>query len=208
ATEGAVNRAFPYLCSSVPALRSLGVGGCICGFALLLWAATGTVAPTGDNTTGSWSTAPLWSKVNDDIDAPDGTTISSPTNPATPTNDVIFNVTCPGDTGAITEANLRIRARKSAASGREISFAVSWSATAATNFSTGNLTDTLANYASGNQTGLSISKGTCDASTLKVAPTTSGSGAGRQGLIDSFNLDITYAVSADQPPLRRTIVID
>lgn len=177
-------------------------------FPLLLWAAAGTVAPTGDNTTDSWSTTPLWSKVNEDIDSPNGTVIVSGNNPGTPANDVIFTVTCPSDVGTITTANLRIRAREQGNSGRTISFAVSWSATTATNFSTGNLTATLANYESTNQTGLSITKSTCDASTIKVAPTTSGTGPAENAEVDAFNIDITYTGAANQPPLRRTITLE
>jgi len=181
----------------------------LCLFAsLLLWAATAAVVPTSDNSTGSWSTAPLWSSVDDDIDSPDGSTIASPTNPATPTNDVIFNVTCPSNVGSISEANLRIRSRKSASGGRTISFTASWSATGATTFSASDINEILANRESGNQTGLSISKSACDASTMKIASSTGGTGGGRQHVADSVNLDITYTVSADQPPLRRTIVLD
>jgi hypothetical protein len=180
---------------------------CICGFAFLLWAGAGSVVPTSDNATGSWTTTPLWEKVDDDIDSPDATVIVSGNNPATPANDVLFNVTCPADVGTITDANLRIRAREQGNSGRTISFAVSWSATTATNLNTGNLTSSLANYASGNQTGLSISKSTCDSSTLKVAPTTAGSGAAERAEIDAFNLDITYTPAANQPPLRRSVTL-
>ena len=139
---------------------------------------------------------------------PDAAVITSGNNPSTPSNDVIFNVTCPSDVGTITEASLRIRAREQGNSGRTISFAISWSATAATDFSTGALTSSLANYSSGNKTGLSISKSTCDSSTFKVAPTTSGSGPAEKAEIDSFNLDITYTVAANQPPLRRTITLN
>lgn len=175
--------------------------------ALLLHAATAAVAPSSDNSTGSWITAPLWPSVDDDIDSPDGTVITSGNNPSTPTNDVVFNVTCPSDVGTISEANLRIRAREQGASSRTISFAVSWSATASTDFNTGALTSSLSNYASGNKTGLSISKSTCDSSTFKVAPTTSGSGPAEKAEIDTFNLDITYTVAANQPPLRRTVTL-
>jgi hypothetical protein len=163
---------------------------------VLLWAATGTVAPDGDNTTGSWTTAPLFSKVNEDIDAPDGTVINSPNNPATPTNDVIFDITCPSDVGTITEANLRLRSAKSASAGRTIGFTARWSATAATDFSASNINETMTTRASGNQTGLSISKSACDASTLKIETTTSGTGAGRAHVVDTFNLDITYDAGA------------
>lgn len=173
--------------------------------ALLLYAATAFVAPDADNATGSWTTTPLFSKVNEDIDTPDGTVITSSNNPSTPTNDVIFDVTCPADVETITEANLRIRAREQGSSGRTISFAVSWSATAATDFNTGTLTATLANYASGNQTGLSISKATCDASTIKVAPTTSGTGPAEKAEIDAFNIDIVYTPAA--PPTRSRAVV-
>ena len=165
------------------------------GCAALLLALTGTVAPDGDNDTGGWSTTPLWSKVDDDIDAPDGTVIVSPNNPSSPSDDVVFDVTCPGDVGTITEANLRLRAREQGGA-RNVSLDLKWSATTTTDFSTGNLTTTMTNYASGNQTGLSISKSTCDASTIRANPTTTGGGSPEKAEIDSFNLDIIYTAAA------------
>jgi hypothetical protein len=160
-----------------------------------LWAATGTVAPDGDNTTGSWTTTPLFSKVNEDIDSPDGTFITSPNNPSS-ANEVIFEVTCPADVGTITEANLRARAKKSASGGREVRLnLVYWSATTATNYQSGNLTTTFEEISSGNKTGLSISKATCDGSTINIVPTTTGTGPGRAINLDTFNLDITYDAS-------------
>ena len=169
------------------------------------FAESATVAPAADSSTGSWTTTPLWSKVNEDIDSPNATVIVSGNNPGTPSNDVVFTVTCPGDLATITEANLRIRAREQGNSGRSISFAVSWSASGSTNFNTGNLTSSLANYASGNQTGLSVSKSTCDASTISVAPTTTGSGPGEKAEIDAFNLDIVYTVASGPATVPRRI---
>lgn len=165
------------------------------GCAVLLLALTGTVAPDGDNNTGGWATTPLWSKVDDDIDAPDATVIVSPNNPSSPGDDVVFDLTCPADVGTITDANLRVRAREQGGA-RNVSLDLKWSATTATDFSTGNLTTTLTNYASGNQTGLSISKSTCDASTIRANPTTSGGGSPENAEIDAFNLDITYTAAA------------
>lgn len=178
---------------------------CIVGTAVLLWAATAAVVPDGDNTTGSWTTTPLWQSVDEDIDSPDAAIITSPNNPGTPSNDVVFDVTCPSDLDTVTEANLRIRAREQGNSGRTISSAVSWSATTTTDFNTGNLTSTMSNYASGNKTGLNISKATCDASTLKVAPTTAGGGAAERAEIDSFNLDITYTAQTG-PKVNKVLI--
>jgi hypothetical protein len=152
-----------------------------------------TIAPADDSATGGFSTTPLWSKINEDIDSPDGTVITSGNNPSAI---VTFTVTCPADLETITEANLRLRARQNNVS-RNISAAVSWSATSATNFNTSTLNKTaLQNYASGNQTGLSISKATCDSSTLSFTPTTTGTGAAAQMTVDTFNLDITYTAKA------------
>lgn len=175
--------------------------------ALLVWALSATVAPDGDSAAGSWSPTPLWSRVDDDIDAPDGVVITSSNNPASPANDVIFGVTCPADVGAITDAELRIRARELGNSGRTITLAMNWSATAATDFSTGALTATLANYSSGLKTGLSVSKSQCDASTLKVAPTTAGGGSPENAEVDSLNLEITYDVATGGRKRRRGVVI-
>lgn len=170
--------------------------------ALLFWFATSTIVPDGDNTTGSFTTTPLWSKVSDDIDSPDGTVITSPNNPSVA---VIFDITCPGNLGTLTDANLRIRARQNNVS-RNVSFVVSWSATATTDISTGTLNKTaLQDYASGNQAGLSISKSTCDASTISVTPTTTGTGAAGTANIDALNLDVTYTEAATGP--RRKMII-
>ena len=133
--------------------------------------------------------------MDDDIDAPDGTLIVSPNNPKNPENNLTFDVTCPGDVGTITEANLRIRAREQGGA-RSVNMDIKWSATTATDFNTGALTTSFVNYASGNQTGLSISKSSCDASTIRANPTTTGSGSPENAEIDSFNLDITYTAAA------------
>jgi hypothetical protein len=185
--------------------RALGIAVLILGLTGMLWALTAFVVPDGDNSTGSWSSTPLWSKVDEDIDSPDGTVITSPNNPSSPSNDVVFDVTCPSDLDTVTAANLRIRARK-ASGGRNESFDVSWSATAATKFNTGVLTTSLANYASGNQTGLSMSKASCDASTIRIAPTTSGGGPATDAEIDAVNLDLTYTATTAQAPLGRRMI--
>ena len=182
--------------------RAVVLGIMLVSGAGVLWALTAFVAPDGDNTTGSWSSTPLWSKVNEDIDLADGTTITSSNNPSSPSNDVVFEVSCPAGADTITEANLRIRTRK-ASGGRDVSFAVSWSATGATDFNTGVVTTSLANYASGNQTGLAISKSSCDSSTVTIAPTTSGGGPATTVEIDTVNLDISYSEATTRAPLSR-----
>ena len=184
--------------------RAAGVAILLLGLAGVLWALTAFVAPDGDNSTGSWSSTPLWSKVDEDIDSPNGTVITSSNYPSSPSNDVVFDVTCPADVDTVTEANLRVRTRK-ASGGRDISFAVSWSATAATNFNTGVLTTSLANYASGNQTGLAVSKSSCDSSTITIAPTTSGGGPATTAEIDTVNLDLTYSAATAKAPLSRRL---
>lgn len=148
-----------------------------------------TIAPAGDDTAGGFSSAPLFSKINEDIDSPDGTVITSGNNPSSL---VRFTVSCPADVATITEANLRLRARQNDVN-RNISAAVAWSATAATDFNTSTLNKTaLQNYASGNQTGLSISKAACNSSTLSFTPTTTGTGTAAQMTVDTLNLDIVY----------------
>lgn len=181
----------------------------------LVFAATATVVPTGDSSIDTWITSPLWSKVDEDIDSPGGDIITSPTNPATPTNDIVFTVTCPSDVGTITAANLRIRAGVNSVAGKTASVVASWSANAGNNVSTGTLTTTPTNYNT-NQTGLSISGGTCNSSTFKVAPTTAGSGSSVKVNVDAINLDITYTASSGKgkrkqvvkllPDLRRNVI--
>lgn len=164
-------------------------------FCSLLLADTATVVPDGDNSTDSWSSTPLWSNVDEDIDSPGGDTISSGNNPSSPANNVVFDVTCPANLSELTEANLRVRAQKNN-NNRTLTLALSWSATAATNFNAA-LTTGMANYASGNQTGLSVSKAVCDSSTITIAPATGGgSGQPTSASVDGVNLDITYTASS------------
>lgn len=168
----------------------------ICGICGLLWAATATVTPDGDNATGGWSTTPLWQDIDEDIDSPDGQVITSPNNPGV-TNEINFTVTCPADVGTVTSANLRVRARKSAAAGRTVTLTqVSWTGSGTLQnpniaFSTGALTENLTNYASGSQS-VSVTKAQCDASLMAIVPQTTGTGAGRAAVVDTFNLDIVY----------------
>ncbi|OFV98237.1 MAG: hypothetical protein A3F68_10090 [Acidobacteria bacterium RIFCSPLOWO2_12_FULL_54_10] len=153
---------------------------------------------------GSWTTAPLWSKVDDDLDSPDGTVIVSANNLSTPSNDVYFALTCPSDVDTVTAATLRIRAREQGNSGRSISLFTVWSATSSTDVNTGTMSSTLSNYSSSGSS-LSISKATCDSSTLQVRPTTTGSGSAERAEIDGINLDITYS-TASSPNVNRLLI--
>lgn len=165
-------------------------------FALILWAATATVAPDGDNATGGWSTTPLWENIDEDIDSPDGSVITSPNDPAV-TNEINFTVTCPADVGTITSATLRVRARKSAAGGRNIALStVSWTGAGTLQnpdiaFDTGIMSENLTNFASAS-TPVSVTKAQCDASLMAIVPETTGTGPGRAAVVDTFNLDIVY----------------
>jgi hypothetical protein len=175
-------------------------------FALLpvaLMASTATVVPTSDTTTDTWTTTPLFSKVAEDIDSHDGTAIVSPNNPVATTNDIVFGVTCPADTGTVTAANLRIYIGETNGGGRTTTGSFTWSATAATNISVADLTGGMAERASGNQTGLSISKATCDASTVTISVNTTGTGKANIISADTVNIDITYTPSA----ARRRLVV-
>jgi len=168
--------------------------------ALGLRADTATVVPDGDNSTDAWVSTPLFSKVDDDIDSPDATVVETGNNPSSPANDAVFDITCPAGLSEITEANLRVRARQGNGGARNTALVAVWSATAATNVSTGTLTDSLANYASGNQTGLSISKAACDASTITLQPSTSGGGSPETVEVDAINLDIVYTAGGAATP--------
>ena len=168
---------------------------------------TATVAPGRDNTTDSWTTTPLWSKINEDIDSPNGTAITSPSNPTSPGDNIVFTITCPGNVQTITEANLRVRANKAQDGARSVHLQAHWSATPSTDFEVVFIPTTMANYASGNKTGLSISKATCDSSTIEIDPSNSGTGSGSKIGIDTYNLDITYTPTGGGPPRSRSVVI-
>ena len=68
------------------------------------------------------------------------------------------------------------------------------------------MTASLANYSSGNQSGLSISKSVCDSSTITIAPTTAGGGPATSAEIDTLNLDLTYSVATEKAPLSRRMI--
>lgn len=182
------------------ATRSIKVTALLLAAAVLLWAATARVAPSSDVDIGGFSATPLWEKISENIDSPDGVVITSGNNPSAL---VSFGVTCPADVDTITEANLRIRARQNDV-GRNISANVSWSASSATDFNTGTLNKTaLQNYQSGAVT-VSVNKTACNASTLMFTPTTTGTGPAAVMTVDTFNLEITYTAGAAR---KRTVVI-
>lgn len=70
--------------------------------------------PDGDITTGSWTIAPLWSKINDGSITPNGITISCPTNQNT-TGEV--HIQTPTHPGIYTNVTVRIRMRKNESGG-------------------------------------------------------------------------------------------
>lgn len=163
--------------------------------ALLLFAATATLVPDGDKATAAWGAEPLWSKIAEDIDSPDGVVITSPGNPS-PSNTVEFDVTCPADVGLVTGITARLRAREQGKSPRSISLSLRWTPTGTTNIIyTGNLKAEMTDY-NRSQRGMKIDKAACDASTLSVIPNLYGTGPGEFAEIDTINLDLTYTTPA------------
>jgi hypothetical protein len=75
-----------------------------------------TLVPTGDVSTGNWTTTPLWSKLDDDTG--DSSAIQSENNPAADTLRV--SVTDPASTPGSGTNTLNVKCRKTTSGGRQI----------------------------------------------------------------------------------------
>lgn len=157
----------------------------------VVFASSWTVVPDNDVLTNSWTTTPLWSKIDDDIDSPDGTVITSPDNPSSPADDINFTLTNISDS-LVTDANIRVRTRRSTGS-RNVHLNLSWftfDGTLLLSFNTTDLTDVLEDYASG-VTLVSVVKENFNSSYILAKPVTKDTGTATAIEIDTINLDIT-----------------
>lgn len=152
-----------------------------------------TSVPDGDQATGSWTTTPLWSDVDDDIDSHDSTVISSPNNPDTASNSIEFTLDDPVPVGtSVDTVELRIRAQKNN-NNRTLDLKVilrDASDVEVTSF-TATLTTTMANYTGGAIDVANITKADWGNHDLRIEPTTGG-GAGQPTTADveAVNIDL------------------
>lgn len=72
--------------------------------------------PDGDIDVGDWTTAPLWSKIDEGSGAPDGTYIVCPNNKNSTGE---CSVQDPTNPGTYTQVDIKVYARKSAAGGNQ-----------------------------------------------------------------------------------------
>ncbi len=79
--------------------------------------ASASLIPDSDISTGTWTPTPLWQRVDEDIDSPDGVTIST-----TSRNDVskFGQSNSPIDVDTVTAVNLRVRANSTAGAEHQI----------------------------------------------------------------------------------------
>jgi hypothetical protein len=79
--------------------------------------------PCDDVTVGSWTTTPLWQKLDETV-RDDGDYISSPTNPTTPTNNCEIKLSTVSTPSNRLNHILKYTYRKSASAGRTINVTV------------------------------------------------------------------------------------
>lgn len=155
------------------------------------------LSPNGDNATGSWTTTPLFSKVNDSPDVGGtGTLISSINNPASPINDLKFNLNDTSTSGLAYKAILKIKALINGASTKIYTLTLQWEYSNGTiigSTTTPTLTTTNTEY----QTTITPSHGNfgsgiINGSVIHLLPSTSGSGTNRKIEIDALSVDLSY----------------
>lgn len=156
-----------------------------------------TAVPDSDQITDAWTSTPLWSKVDDDLDAPDGTVIVSPNNPGL-AEAIEFTLDAPVPTGEeVDTVELRIRARKvSSTKTMTLKVILRDGADAeVASFTTPALSQTLTNYSSGTINVANISKDAWANYDVRVEPSTSGGGSPNQIEIDALNVDLVTVVA-------------
>lgn len=147
--------------------------------------------PTGDQATGSWSSTPLWSKVDEGVASEDNVTIASDDN--TSPDDADFSCNSLSDPNVGTGHILRARWNKSAAGGHSVTAVLElWEGVPGT----GNLRATLS------VTDISETEAT-DSYTL--------SGAEADSISDYTNLYLRVSRQGDtggNPATRRALVVE
>lgn len=159
--------------------------------------ATVTAVPDSDQLTDAWTSTPLWSKVDDDIDAPDGTVIVSPNNPGAG-QEIEFTLDDPVPAGEeVDTVELRIRARKvSSTKTMTLKVILRDSADAeVASFTTPALSQTLTNYSGGTINVANIPKAAWADYDVRVEPSTTGGGAPNQIEIDALNVELVTVVA-------------
>lgn len=160
--------------------------------------ATVTAVPDSDQLSDSWTSTPLWSKVDDDLDAPDGTVIVSPNNPGAG-HEIEFSLDDPVPTGEeVDTVELRIRARK-VSSTKTVTLKVilrDGADAEVASFTTPALSQTLSNYSSGTINVANISKAAWAGYDVRVEPSTTGGGSPNQIEIDALNIDLVTVVAS------------
>lgn len=156
--------------------------------------ALATLTPDSDITVASWTTTPLFSKVNEDIDTPDGTTI---VNTNRNQNAVLGQDDSPADVGEVTEVILRLRASGTPDNLHNLRLELMSSdlVTTFATFETGLvLTSVLADFS--DTTAVSMTKVQIDDTVFRFKTLDPGMVNPGDWKIDTINNDITYSVAA------------
>ncbi len=150
-------------------------------------AASITIVPDADIVTNSWTTTPLWSKIADSAEAPDGTVITSPLNPSS-TDLINFSLNEIVE-GQVDQVIIIVHARRSSVAG-DVSLNLSWFNTTGgliASIDTGSLTTTLTTYHG--TFAVAVNRTYVNNSFLLIIP--SSSGVLPQIEIDAINLNLT-----------------
>ncbi|HDZ54819.1 MAG TPA: hypothetical protein ENI19_03085 [Candidatus Nealsonbacteria bacterium] len=162
-----------------------------------------TLTPDADLATGTWGLTPLFSKVNEDIDSPDGITISTTSRKDT----VKFGLTdSSADVGTVTAINIRVRISATPDTYHNLDTFVKSSDGAITfaSFSFDSLSPTMTSLTSGD-IAVSMTKAQMDDAIFEIKSADKGKADPGDWVIDATNLDITYTPTAIFPATWREI---
>ncbi|MFQ5838864.1 MAG: hypothetical protein ACE5HJ_08830, partial [Thermoplasmata archaeon] len=176
-------------------VTSLLVISSIALFAVVPRSAVGdaaTLMPDSDISTAAWTPTPLWQRVDENVDSPDGATIS-----ASSKNEVakLGQTDSPVDVDTVTAVNLRVRANSSAGSAHQLQVELRSSDEATTYASfQPTMSTTMTTYSSGDIT-VSMTKAQIDDAILRIQTIDTGQPNAGTWEVDALNNDITYTAA-------------
>jgi hypothetical protein len=154
--------------------------------------ATASLVPVSDISTGSWTPLPLWDKIDEDVDTPDGTTISVASR-----NQVakLGQLDSPVDVQTVTAVNLRVRTYSTAGAAHDllVEMVSSDETTTYASFQP-TMSTTMTTYSSGDIT-VSMTKAQIDDAILRIRSIDTAQPDPGTWEVDTLNVDITYTPS-------------
>lgn len=169
-----------------------------------------TLVPTSDIVTGSWTTTPLFSKINEDFGSPDGTFISN-----TVRNDVFRcgMTDSPAEVGGVVKLTIRARSRATPDALHQLRISIKSSdlATVFAEFLASFLPTTFINQIGVFNKDPALTKAQIDDAIFEVESEDPGMANPGDWDIDTLNLDIEYIPSVRpetwHPPVEQPLII-